>query len=390
MSVTYESRIPLSDIWCKLQGGGGVENIHQYLIRYIRGANALALLKLEPKRDKRNWFVIRYGKGRQRQEIPVGRESLVECDVTFKRIAFDLGWIDSNEWDDNQVTWRLDTRDERKPLSVSAFLVVASRKAPYHQFEITEGSTNYTWVPLQAMFPDLPRNAFFVGWKRAEIEAKRLELEKTDEKFMFEKFFPSVYRNYVRCLLHLPIAVGGKIVKTVDFRDADAKAFLPLLDHSKCSSPDAMFYAMVTFRVKIRVSEDGRLLAIPHLPNRPGNTNFIKLCASDLEKGADIVPVETSVRRPNCCVQFPLVNTKDCVVVNMATLSHLDLFHFSIYVQQHIFPHCPLNLTENVITKNFTWRMHWEYALHKPLPIPYKSRRDTRSYVYISLLKPWY
>ena len=162
MSITYESRIPLSQFWCKLTGGGGLETLYDYLSRNVRGLTALETLKLEACKNKRYWFEIRHGKGGKRQEIPCGVDSLVRKN-DIERIAFDLGWISSSEWDDSQVSWRLDTYDGRKALSIFAFVVVASRTAPRCRFDITKDSTSYTWVPLHALFPDLPKNASFVG-----------------------------------------------------------------------------------------------------------------------------------------------------------------------------------------------------------------------------------
>lgn len=389
MSVTYESRIPLSQFWCKLTGAGGIETLQKYLSCHVRGVTALGTLRLDPSKNKRHWFVIRHGKGGQRREIPCGIDSLVYKD-TIERIAFDLGWITSSEWDDSQVSWRLATFEGRKALSISAYVVVASRTAPCRRFDITKGSTNYTWVPLHALFPDLPNNALFVGWKMAAIRAAKLHLEKVDEKYMFELFFPPAYRDYVRTLLHLPIATDGKITQTVDFRDADPKAFKPLLAHSEAYSPDDMFYAMVTFRVQLTVSEDGKLLGFPHLPARNSNTDLIKVAQDDIALGADIVPIQSEVKRPNWYIAFPIVGTRDQFVLNMATLSHLDRFHCSMYIQGQIFPHSPRNFPEKVITSNFGWRMRWAYTFSKPLALPYKSRQGRENCVYISLLKPWY
>lgn len=389
MSITYESRIPLSQFWCKLTGGGGLETLYDYLSRNVRGLTALETLKLEACKNKRYWFEIRHGKGGKRQEIPCGVDSLVrENDI--ERIAFDLGWISSSEWDDSQVSWRLDTYDGRKALSIFAFVVVASRTAPRRRFDITKDSTSYTWVPLHALFPDLPKNASFVGWKRTVIEAAKLQLEKVDEKYMFERFFPSIYRDYVRALLHLPIATDKRIKQTVDFRDADPKALEPLLAHSQAYSPDDVFYAMVTFRVRMMVSEDGKLLAFPHLPARPAGTIFINVSQSDVAVGANILSVKPDIDGPNWCVAFPIVGTIDNFALNLATLSHMDRFHCSNYIQENIFPHSPRNLTEKVITSNFSWRMRWAYTFAKPLTICYRTKSRLRDHAYISLLKPWF
>ena len=350
---------------------------------------ALATLKLEPKRDRGKWFVIRYGKGKQRREIPVGVDSLVER-VTLDRVSFELGWIDPTEWDDNQVSWRLDTYEERKPVSVCGYIVVASRKAPKRRFSVTDENQNFTWVPLQALFPDLPAEARFVGWTRAANEANHLELENVDDACMFEKLFPLVYRDYVRILLHLPIAVKGKIFKTVDLRDARPEAFGPLLRRSDTYNPDTMFYAMVTFRVEIGVSSNGKLLAFPRLPRRQSLSEFIELHRHDIAEGTDIVPVETLEYLPNWYALFPIVNSKDYFQVNLATLSYLDPFVRSNFVQRKIFPHSPRNFPTGFINKFYTWRMKWTYTFDKPLAIPKNSKGDRQSYVLISLLRPWY
>ena len=391
MAVVYESRLSLSEFWCNLQGGGEIETLSGYLKRHVSGTLALSTLKLEPsKRDRStNWFVIRYGKGRQRRDIPIGVDSLVNGE-TLDRIAFDLGWIDSNEWDGGQVSWRLDSFEDRPPVSVCGYIVVACRKAPRHRFSVTDGTSPFTWIPLAALFPDLPANARFVGWKRAVIETERLQLQKVDEAYMFEKLFPPIYRNYVRTLLHLPIAVGKEIVKTVDFRQAEPKAFGPLLLRSGTYSPDTMFFAMVTFRVEIGVSPNGKVLALPRLPSRKVSTEFIELKRHEIMEGADIMPVSTVRHQPNWYAAFPIINSGNYFRVNMATLDHLDPFKRSDFVQRHFFPHSPNNLPISVVNKIFTWRMKWAYTFPKLLAVSYKSKGDSKSIVYISLLKPWY
>ena len=55
MSITYESRIPLSQFWCKLTGGGGLETLYDYLSRNVRGLTALETLKLEACKNNRYW-----------------------------------------------------------------------------------------------------------------------------------------------------------------------------------------------------------------------------------------------------------------------------------------------------------------------------------------------
>lgn len=391
MSMTYESRILLSEFWAKNYLGGGVTTVELYLSSSLKGTgrSAMNTLRLETTENKRNWFVIRFKKDGRRVEMPIGKDDFVDP-KTLDRLAFDLGWVDSKEWDDNQVSWRLDTTEERKPLSIYAFVVVASRTTVCNLFDATQDGTDYTWVPLNALFSDLPNGATFVGWKKAAKEAAKLQLEKVDKKYMFEKLFPPLYRDYIRTLLHLPIAVNGKIVKTVDFRNADPRAFRALLDHSEAFNPDDMFYAMVAFRVKIGVSKKGTLLAFPHLPARSASTNFIRLTRSDIPQGADVVPVETSTPRPHWHAQFPIVNTQDCVVLDMSTLSFWSSFHVAYYLRQNIFPRSSHSVLDDVIIAVFSWRMKWAYTFNKPLPLPFKSKRDTHSRVYISLLKPWY
>lgn len=176
----------------------------------------------------------------------------------------------------------------------------------------------------------------------------------------------------------------------MDFRDADPKALEPLLAHSQAYSPDDVFYAMVTFRVQMMVSEDEKLLAFPHLLARPAGTIFINVCQSDVAVGANILSVKPDIDGPNWCVAFPIVGTRDNFVLNLATLRHMDRFHCSNYIQENIFPHSPRNLTEKVITSNFSWRMRWAYTFAKPLTICYTTKALRRDHAYISLLKPWY
>lgn len=389
MTIVYESRISLSSFWCKLYCSGGVKTLSDYLKGELKGSTALTTLKLEPKKDIIDWFILRYGTGRQRKEIPVGFDSLIEKE-TLERVSFELGWIDSKEWDGGQVSWRLDSFQDRKPLSVCSHVVVASRTAETPRFSVTNGTAEFTWVPLHALFSDLHPDARFVGWKKASADAKRLELEKVDEAHMFETLFPPVYRDHVRTLLHLPIAVGKKIVKTVDFRNAQPKALEPLLLRSDTESPDTLFYAMVTFRAEIGVSNDGRLLAFPRLPYRRVLTQFVELKRRNISEGADVVPVDTVERQPNWYASFPIVNTSNYYRLNMATLDIFDSFECSNFIQQYIFPHSPSNLPISVVKKFFTWRMKWAYTFCELVTIPLKSRKDFKSKVYISLLKPWY
>lgn len=389
MPVVYESRLSLSSFWCKEYCGGGVQTLSTYLKSKLKGSSGVATLKLQPNKDGVHWFTLRYGTDRQRQESRVGIDSLVQKDITLDRVSYELGWTDRNEWDASQVTWRLDSFEDRKPLSVCSLVVVASRTAKTPRFSVTNGKNKYTWVPLHALFPDLPHNAKFVGWQRASALAKQLKLEKVDEAYMFEKLFPSIYGDYVRTLLHLPIAVGKDIVKTVDFRDAQPKAFEALLDKSGINSPDAMFRDMVTSRVPIGVSENGRLLAFPRLPSRPAVIEFMEIKRCKIQEGADIVPVETAVKQPNWYASFPIVNTSECLRVNIATLDILDPFILSNFVQRNIFPHSSRFLPTGVVNKFFTWRMKWTYAFLKLLTIPRKSSGDFESKVCISLLEPW-
>ena len=46
MSIKYESRIPLSQFWYKLTGGGGLETLYNYLSRNVRGLTALETFKV--------------------------------------------------------------------------------------------------------------------------------------------------------------------------------------------------------------------------------------------------------------------------------------------------------------------------------------------------------
>lgn len=298
MTVVYESRLALSDFCREFKSGKGVETLSDYLKCELKGSLLVKTLRLNSKKHGDIWFTLRYGSGRKCCEIPIGVQDLRKKD-TLKRLSYELGWIDPNDWDSTQVSWRFDSLDDQIALSVGTHIVVASRKAQGRLFSVTDGSVDFTWVPLDALFPELPCGAKFVGWKKASKDAAKLKLEKVDEKYMFEKFFPSIYRDYVRTLLHLPIAVEDKIIKTVDFRKARAEAFEPLLLRSGTKTPDAMFHAMIVFRVPIGVSKNGRLLAFPRLPNRPARVRFLKLERSLITEGADIVPVENTIREPN-------------------------------------------------------------------------------------------
>ena len=389
MSIVYESRLALSDFSREFKSGKGVETLSDYLKCELKGSLLVKTLRLNSKKNGDIWFTLRYGRDRKCCEIPIGVQDLTKKDI-LDRVSYELGWIDPKDWDSTQVSWRLDSLDDQQALSVGTQFVVASRKAQERLFSVTSGSVDFTWVPLDALFPDLPYEAKFVGWKKASKDATKLELEKVDEKYMFEKFFPSIYRDYVRTLLHLPIAVGDKIIKTVDFRRAQAEAFEPLLLQSGTKTPDAMFHAMIVFRVPIGVSKNGRLLAFPRLPNRPARVRFLKLKKSRITEGADIVPVENTIKEPNWYVSFPVVPKGECIRLNMATLDVFDPVVRCHFLQKYIFPFSPSNLPISAINKCFTWRMKWAYTFSKPFTVAKKSEGDFDSSVFVSLLQPWY
>lgn len=388
MTIVYESRIALSSFRYKSSTDSD-EILSNYLKRELKGSSLVKTLRLNSKKDGDHWFTIGYGTNRQWHEIEIGANNLREK-VTLDRVRYELGWIDKKDWNDTQVSWRLDSFGDQKPLSVGMYIVVASREAKKPLFSVTDGSVKFVWVPLKALFPDLPPEAKFVGWKKASSDAKKLDLEKVDEKYMFETFFPAIYRNYVRTLLHLPIAVKTKIVKRVDFREAQVKALEPLLLRSGTKTPDAMFHSMIIFRVPIGVSQNGQHLAFPLLPKRPVRTQFLELKRSNIDEGADIVPVEGTTREPNWYLAFPIVSTKDCVRVNMATLSMFDPATRCFILQRDIFPFSPPNLPVGVVNRCFTWRMKWAYAFFRLLTVARKSKGDFYSSVYVSLLEPWY
>ena len=275
MTILYESRIALTSFRCR-SASGRDEKLSNYLKRELKGSSLANTLTVQSKKSDDHWFTIGYGTKRQRQEIALGVSNLREEDA-FDRICYELGWLNRKEWDSTQISWRLDYIGDQKPLSVGMHIVVASRKDEKPMYTVTDKSTDFAWVPLTAVFPDLPPEAVFVGWKKASSDAKKLKLEKVDEKYMFESFFPPVYRSYVRTLLHLPIAVGKQIVKTVDFRDAQVDGLELLLLKSGTKTPDAMFHAMVIFRVEIGVSVCGKFLAFPLLPSRPMQPKFLRL-----------------------------------------------------------------------------------------------------------------
>ena len=388
MTILYESRIALSSFSYR-SASGSDEILSNYLKRQLKGSSLVKTLSLQSKKGGDHWFTIAYGTKRQRQEISLGVSNLREED-TLARICFELGWLNRKEWDNMRISWRLDYVGDQKPLSVGMHIVVASREDKKPMYSVTNGSANFAWVPLKAVFPDLPPEAEFVGWKRASSDAKKMNLEKVDEKYMFETFFPPVYRSYVRTLLHLPIAVGKQIVKTVDFRDAQVNALELLLLQSGTKTPDAMFHSMVIFRAEIGVSQCGQYLAFPLLPSRPMEPRFLKLKRNNIEEGADIVPVDSKTRDPNWYVAFPIPSSKDCLRVNMATLSIFDPITRCYSIQRDYFPFSPSNLPVGVINRCFTWRMKWAYAYYPILTLPSKAEEEVYSFVCVSLLVPWH
>lgn len=207
---------------------------------------------------------------------------------------------------------------------------------------------------------------------------------------MFETFFPPVYRSYVRTLLHLPIAVGKKIVKTVDFRDAQVNALELLLLQSGAKTPDAMFHSMVIFRAEIGVSGCGQFLAFTLLPNTPMEPKFLRLYRDKIEEGADIVPVDSTRKVPNWYVAFPIPSSRDCLRINMATLSIYDPITRCYSIQRDYFPFSHSNLPVGVVNRCFTWRMKWAYAYYPIVTFPSKAEEEADSFVCITLLVPWY
>lgn len=388
MTILYESRIALSSFSYR-SASGTEEILSNYLKREAKGSSLAKTLTLQSKKGGDHWFTIGFGTKRQRQEIALGVSNLREED-THDRICYELGWLNRKEWDNTQISWRLDYVGDQKPLSVGKHIVVASRKDKKPMYDVTDGSTDFAWVSLRAVFPDLPPGAMFVGWKKASSDAKKLNLEKSDEKYMFETFFPPVYRSYVRTLLHLPIAVGKKIVKTVDFRDAQVNALELLLLQSGAKTPDAMFHSMVIFRTEIGVSGCGQFLAFPLLPNRPMEPKFLRLYRDKIEEGADIVPVDSTKKVPNWYVAFPIPSSKDCLRINMATLSIYDPITRCYSIQRDCFPFSPSNLPVGVVNRCFTWRMKWAYAYYPIVTFPSKAEEEADSFVCITLLVPWY
>lgn len=388
MSILYESRIALSSFRCSCAGGSD-EILSKYLKRELKGSSLVKTMQLQSKKGGDHWFTIGYGTKRQWHEISIGVSNLRE-ENTLDRVCYELGWIDKKDWDNTQISWRLDYIGDQKPLSVGMHIVVASREAKERMFSITDESSKFMWVPLRALFPGLPRGAVFVGWQRASSDAEKMNLEKVEEKYMFETFFPPVYRGYVRTLLHLPIAVENEITKRVDFRDAQVAGLEMLLLRSGAKTPDEMFHSMVVFRVHIGVSNCGQFLAFPFLPSRPMGPTYLKLERRNIEKSADIVPVESMTRDPNWYITFPVPSTNKCLRVNMATLSIFDPITRCFSIQRDMFPFSPSNLPVGVVNRCFTWRMKWAYAYYKPATSPSKSAEDVNSFVYISLLVPWH
>lgn len=86
-------------------------------------------------------------------------------------------------------------------------------------YDVMDGLIDFVWVFLRVVFFDFFFGVMFVGWKKVLFDVKKLNLEKSDEKYMFEIFFFFVYCSYVRILLYFLIVVGKKIVKIVDFCD---------------------------------------------------------------------------------------------------------------------------------------------------------------------------
>lgn len=388
MTILYESRIALSSFSCR-SASGSDEILSNHLKRELKGSSLVKTLSLRSKKGGDHWFTIGYGTKRQWQEIALGVSNL-RYEVTLDRICYELGWLNRKEWDKTQISWRLDYIGEQKPLSVGKHIVVASREDEKPKYAVADGSTDFAWVPLHAVFPNLPREAYFVGWKRASSDAKELNLEKVDKKYMFETFFPPVYRSYVRTLLHLPIAVGEQIVKKVDFRDAQVNALEWLLLRSGTKTPDAMFHAMVIFRVEIGASKCGRFLAFPLLPDRPMAPSFLKLRRNRIQRRASIVPVDSLTKVPNWYLAFPIPSSNDCLRVNMATLSIYDPITRCYGIQRDYFPFCPSNLPLDVINQCFTWRMKWAYAYYRIVTQTRKGEEEVDDYVSVSLLVPWH
>ena len=391
MDVTYESRIPLCLFWYENAKGKRNQTIDVYLKNHVHRfgfTNTVTGITLEDNKDKRHWFRLYQNRRDCQFDIPIGPDLFVK-ETTRERIAYDLGWKSWNEWDYAQVSFSIGTVNRKPVRSIGALIIIASRTSPRLSYDLSKKDTEFTWVPFHALFPSLKENASFVGWKKAVSESKRLRLEANDENAMFERFFCPIYRSYIRTLLHLPIAVGGKIVQTVDFRNANPKAFRSLLDRSEISNADDLFHAMVTFRVEIGVSRDGRLLAIPHLPAPKLLPTKIVLERQHVPYGVDIVPIDNN-RGLNWDVHLPIVGSKECYIMDMSTLSFLNPIDSTIFLQTYIFPLLSMSFTENVIKKTFSWRMRWRYTFDKPLTVSCKSVHDQQSRLYVSLVSPQY
>ena len=391
MGVTYKSRIPLCLFWYENTKGKRIQTIDAYLKNHVFRfgfTNTVTSITLEDSKDEQHWFRLYQDRRDCQFDIPIGPDLFVK-QTTRERIAYDLGWRSWDEWNYAQVSFRSGITYGKPARSIDALIIIASRTSPRLSYDLSKKSTEFTWVPLHALFPSLKENASFVGWKKAVSESKKLRLEAIDDKFMFERFFCPVYRSYIRTFLHLPIAVDGKIVQTVDFRDANPKPFEPLLDRSEISNADDLFHAMVTFRVEIGVSRNGYLLAILHLPAPKLLPRKIVLERQHVPYGVDIVPIDND-RRVNWDVHLPIVGSKEFYIMDMSTLSFLDSIDRTLFLQMYIFPLLPGPFTENVIKYVFSWRMRWRYTFDKPLTVSCKSVHDQQSRLYVSLVSLQY
>lgn len=140
------------------------------------------------------------------------------------------------------------------------YIVVVFREVKKFLFFVMDGLVKFVWVFLKVLFLDLFFEVKFVGWKKVLFDVKKLDLEKVDEKYMFEIFFFVIYWNYVRILLYFFIVVKIKIVKRVDFCEVQVKVLEFLFFWLGMKILDVMFYFMIIFCVFIGVLQNGQFL----------------------------------------------------------------------------------------------------------------------------------
>ena len=176
----------------------------------------------------------------------------------------------------------------------------------------------------------------FCGLEEDRGRSRQAAVGKGGWKIRVWTFFPSIYRHYVRALLHLPIATDKRITQTVDFRDADPKALEPLSAHFRPTVPTMSFMQWLNFA-------SGWWF--------PKTESFWRFHTSLLDQQARFFH-QRIAERYRCGSKHPFGETryrwtelvrclsksryKRQLLLNLATLSHMDRFHCSNYIQENI------------------------------------------------------